>query len=243
MADNLFDPSRLYQALVQRGLLPEWSKGVSPETGEPAYYSALNRLFATDNRAELSHEMTHAVQHNLIQATAATLAGKKRTEKLTAQEQQFLDAFNKLTGSGAGLPGLFTSEQQKKLEEDRNKAVNALYYNRLKPDERRPEWDRYRTSPNEIQAWGVGNMSAKNKGFDPTNPKLQHLDPTLATEFDILLSMYSQLPESIKTASAAERKQNIEKNKKYYSLQEELLKSSRQVENPFYRDPFGSTIK
>lgn len=243
MADNLFDPSRLYQALAQRGLLPEWSKGMSPETNEPAYYGALNRLFSTGNRTELAHEMTHAVQNNLLQATAASLANKKRNEKLTAQEQQFLDAFNKINGSGIGLPGIFTSEQQKKLEEDRNKTVDALYYNRLNQNEKQPEWDKYRTNPNEIQAWGVGNMSSKNKGFDPTNSKLQHLDPTFATEFDILLSMYSQLPESVKAISATERKQDIEKNKKYYSLQEDILKNSKQVENPFYTDPFGLSIK
>ena len=91
-------------------------------------------------------------------------------------------------------------------------------------------YESYRKSPTEAQAFGVGSMSYQTKPRSTgANP---HLDPSMTTEFDILLSMYQNLPESLKSSAATVKKSQIERSRKntkdvYLDLSDDMLK------NPF----------
>lgn len=240
---GLFDPSNIYTQLAAVGLLPQWAAmSKSPETGDPGYYAALNRMFAgKDQKDVLSHEMTHAAQSNLLEATASLLADKKKNGKLSDQESQFLESYSKLTGRPYSA-GSFDRKKQEKLAEGQKKVVDALYTSRLKDEDKNSSFNRYRKNPNELQAWGVGNMSVPRVGYDPTPSGLQHLDPSFATEFDILLNMYKQLPSNLKQESAQKRKDSIQWGKKWYKDQEDMLKNTTTYEDVF-SDPFRPTIR
>jgi len=240
---GLFDPSTIYTQLAAVGLLPQWAAmPKSPETGSPSYYPALNRMFVDkEQKDEVSHEMTHAAQGNLLEATASLLADKKKKGKLSEQESQFLESYSKLTGMAYSASS-FDRKKEKELAEGQRKVVDALYTSRLKEEDKNSSFNRYRTTPKELQAWGVGNMSVPRVGFDPTPSGLQHLDPSFATEFDILLSMYKQLPSNLKQESAQKRKGSIQWGKNWYRDQEDMLKNATTYEDVF-ADPFKSSIK
>ena len=71
--------------------------------------------------------------------------------------------------------------------------------------------DKYRTGANERGAFGVGNMSVPIPADYATR---KHVDPTEATQFDILMGLYKS-----------------------------SLSKQPQIENLKYQDPFKSTIK
>lgn len=240
---GLFDPSNIYTQLAAAGLLPQWAaRPKSPETGDPGYYPSLNRMFANKDQKDVaSHEMTHAAQSNLLEATASLLADKKRKGDISNQESQFLEAYSKLTGKPYSA-GSFNSKKEKELAEGQKKVVDALYTNRLKEADKNSSFNKYRTTPNELQAWGVGNMSVPRVGFDPTPSGLQHLDPSFASEFDILLSMYQNLPSNLKQESAQNRQGNIQWGKNWYKEQENMLKNATTYEDVF-ANPFRPSIK
>ena len=232
MADGLFDPSRLYNVLNDQGLLPRVAKQNSPEVGEPSYYSAFNKLFTGRNevRSTVAHEMTHAVQSNIIQATAKYLAEK---EDKTEQEKQFLSAYQKLMVGNEGVSSYRYAENMKKLSEPYRKSVEALYGKPIKSD-----FDKYRTSPREAQAFGVGNMSTSGQPFMGVQ---KNMDPSYTTEFDILLSMYDKLPSNIKQATTAKRKDDIRYTTNWFGKQNKDLEQNAEFSDLF-SDPFSPTV-
>jgi hypothetical protein len=227
MADGLFDPSRLYNVLKEQGLLPKVAQQLSPQTGNPAYMPDFNFLYTGGrrDRATEAHEMTHAVQHNIIKATAETLAKK---DKKTQQELQFLDAYWKLMAP-EGMVKDSKKTQANKAAFDKTAA--ALYG---KPVETR--FDRYRTSPTETQAWGVESYSAA--GVPPYKP---HMDASYTTEFDMLLSMYDKLPSQLKQASAVKRKEDLVHSKNWFKEQRQQLEGASEL-NDLFSDPFSPTV-
>jgi len=208
MAESLFNSSRLYNVLKDQDLLPQRTKEKT-ERGGYSYSPDANLLHAPDERNKLTHEMTHAVDVNILESTASLLASK---EGRTKQEQQFLNAYNKLNGKTYGIKRS-DGNQRKPLKENQEKFVQSAYYNRLPEGYKPDSWDKYRTSAEELQGWGVGNTSVKGVDFN-TPSSITHLDPTITTEFDILLSMYNSLPKEVKGASATARKNSLKSNEK-----------------------------
>ena len=230
---NLFDASRLYEVLAEQGLLPQVARQASPETGDPSYYSAFNKLFTGrgERKSDFAHEMTHAVQSNIIQAAAKALDKKKNK---TPQEKQFLEAYQKLMVGKEGLGPYKLTDKLNNLSAAYNKTAEALYG---KPIEDR--FDRYRTSPREAQAHGVGHMSIPGRAFTNDRP---HMDPSYATEFDILLSMYNKLPQEVKQEATAKRKEDIAFSSNWFYEQNKRLERDAAFEDLF-SDPFAPTIK
>lgn len=227
---NLFDPSSIYTALAQRGLLPSWAG--ENKGGTPSFFAETNRMFVPqDEPRSVAHEMTHGAQHSLLLSTAKQIADKG--SKATDQEKQFLTAVNKLMAETYGMP----TGSYRDISDVYNKTVEALFGKKRKDFN---EFDRYRTSPREAQAFGVGNMSRPEENpFEKNRP---HLDPSYATEFDILLSMYNNLPEEIKAQSAERRKADIEFGRKWYKEDEQKDKQRYNFVDVF-ANPFKSTIK
>jgi hypothetical protein len=64
-----------------------------------------------------------------------------------------------------------------------------------------------------------------------------HFDPSMTTEFDILLSMFEKLPESLKRSAAMEKQAKIEKNRQ--GSNDVYLNLS----NDMFQNPFESTVK
>jgi hypothetical protein len=233
MADGLFNPSRLYEALAAQGLLPQVAKQNSPETGDPGYYSAFNKVFLGRNEAKdvAAHEMTHAVQSNIIQAAAKSITEKKNK---TDQEKQFLAAYQKLMVGAEGLPVFNMTEALDELSTAYKKSASALYGSPITST-----YDKYRTSPREAQAFGVGNMSTASQPFIGVQ---RHMDPTYTTEFDILLSMYDKLSDSVKKSASDQRKKDIKSSTNFFSRQNRDLEQSAEFIDLF-SDPFAPTIK
>ena len=245
MADGLFNASRLYEALKQYGLLPKHAN-YSPAGDSQGLFSAqLNRVVAPDaslvgkdqyardaTMATLAHEMTHAVQNNLLLNTAMTIQRKKQQgEKITDQEQQYLRASEQIFADQFGNVGSF---DRRKFEQDR-KSYQTMAKDFYSSPQGRKDFESYRRSPSEAQAFGVGNMSRQSDLSRPgQNP---HFDPSMATEFDILLSMYQNLPESLKSSAASAKKAQIEKNRE--KSDDYYLQTAKDL----FKNPFEPTIK
>jgi hypothetical protein len=245
MADGLFNPSRLYDALKQYGLLPKHANYSPAGDAQGLFNSQINRVVAPDaslvgrdkyavdsTMATLAHEMTHSVQSNLLLNTAMQIQYKKqRGEKLTDQEQQYLRASEQMFADQFGNVGSF--DRRKFLQDTGSyKSMTKSMYSSPKGDK---DFERYRTSPNEAQAFGVGNMSYSSDLSRPgQNP---HFDPSMAQEFDILLSMYQNLPESLKSSAASTKKTQIEKNRE--KSDDYYLQTAKDL----FKNPFEPTIK
>ena len=249
MADgqNYFDPSRLYEALKERGLLPEWTqdRDVTGDAGNMASYKpAYNRLFSANFPSRLGHEYVHAVQTNLLRSAAREIIDKGK--EATTQEKQFLEAFKKLMSEQVGTVSQRSSSEADKNESALQRTLQELYHKRVgKPSNIEDKrYDEYRTNPKELQAWGIEAFIKDPSHYmdQEEAKKLSHLNPSFATEFDILLSMYEQLPKSVKESSAATRKDDIEHAKRWYkdSVAEE---DKYHLFSSLYEDPFKSTIK
>jgi hypothetical protein len=226
---GMFDANRLYEVLADRGMLPEWANQRPISQGRGVYFPELNKMVASvENKGTLAHEMTHAVQSNLLEATAAAIG---RKVKKTEQERQFLDAYNRLSVASFGHPilGPDVAERNKQEYQKSSKA--------LRGSNNRYDYD-YRSRPDEAQAFGVGNMSVPDKGSLP----IKHKDATYTTEFDILLSMYEKLPESIKNQSTQNRKNVIKSNQDFYGSQTKEMRNNYDFEDIF-SNPFAPTIK
>ena len=240
MADGLFNPSRLYEVLNQYGLLPKHANFSPAGEASGLFSPETNRLVAPDAKlagrdqfsqeytlGTLAHEMTHAVQNNLLLNTAMTLQKKKQQgEKLSDQEVQYLRASEQIFADQFGNIGNWDkSKYQKDLKSYQN-FTQGMYAS----PEGNTNYESYRRSPTEAQAFGVGSMSYQTKRRSTgANP---HLDPSMTTEFDILLSMYENLPKSLKESSALTKKTQIQKNRQgskdiYLDLSGDMLK------NPF----------
>lgn len=247
MADNLFDPSSLYSRLAQANLLPLWSRR-SPGGNEGGNYAQwTNEMMAplpTEGRSEktaLSHELTHATQYSFLYPALEAIAKKKKEwgSKITPEEEQFYIAGKKIMNTQPGAVSQFSKIDSDKNNERLNAAINALYKGtaNFKP---------YRTSIDELQAHGIGNMTKGGMSGDEKakiygNNFSQHLDPTFATEFSVLMDLFDRLPTNVKQGIAEQRTKDVEASKKYYP--------NRDATKSFYNyssmteDPFAPTIK
>jgi hypothetical protein len=240
MANNLFDASRLYEILKQYNLLPKVT-GFEPAGNSSGLFSAdTNRIVAaipskSDASPEfskqvLAHEMTHAVQSNLLRNTAYQIQQKiQKGEQVSDQERQYLRASEQIFADSFSNVGNYDSAKHRKDMKAYEKQVRSQYTGINK------DYGSYRTSPDEAQAFGVGNMSTP-VGMMGSQVN-SHLDPSIATEFDILLTMYQKLPEALKTTSAANKLEKIQQNRKtskdiYLPMSNDLLS-----------DPFPLSIK
>lgn len=245
MADGLFNPSRLYEVLKQYGLLPKHANYSPAGDAQGLFSSELNRVVAPDaslvgrdqyprdaTMATLAHEMTHAVQNNLLRNTAIAIQQKKQKgQTLTDQEQQYLRASEQIFSDQFGNIGNFDSRKYRKDAESYQNMAKEFYSSPYG----RKDFENYRRSPTEAQAFGVGNMSYKSDLSRPgQNP---HFDPSMATEFDILLSMYQNLPESLKSSAASAKKAQIEKNRQ--NSDDYYLQTAKDL----FKNPFEPTIK
>lgn len=245
MADGLFNPSRLYEALKQYGLLPKHVNMYPGGDTTGMYNPEINRLVAEDTSrlgkdqyprdatmATMAHEMTHAVQNNLLLNTAMTIQRKKQQgEKITDQEQQYLRASEQIFADQFGNVGSFDRRKFMKDTES-YKSMMKDFYSSPRGDK---DFERYRKSPSEAQAFGVGNMSYRSDLSRPgQNP---HLDPSMAQEFDILLSMYQNLPESLKSSAASSKKAQIERNRQ--TSKDIYMEYAKDI----FQNPFEPTIK
>jgi hypothetical protein len=127
-------------------------------------------------RAEPStvvHELTHAADDQLTSQYYELL---NKRGKLTPAEQQYMQAFEKLSYDRFGRDKAFP---RKTLAEKLN-----------------PEWVKkereYRSTNVELPAWAMG---ATIEPRDDYSPPL-HLNPTLASEFSMLLDMANRLQRS-----------------------------------------------
>jgi hypothetical protein len=227
---GLFDASRMYEALAEMGLLPQHSTDISRGT----YDASANRMTGT-RKSTQAHEMTHAVQWNLLMNSAKRIQDKKAEgSKVSQQEQQFLDALQKVYGLSFANTFAQLGKAEKNIENAervREAQLKSLYKSRGNKN-----YDAYRTGRTELEAFGVGDMSSMDVPLDVP----PHLNPTMAQEFDILFSMYSSLPKDVKTGFAETRKKELEemKQKGYRDERLDVL----QFED-LTSDPFKRTIK
>ncbi len=121
------------------------------------------------------HELTHAADRQ-IQLEYSKLLQKRG--ELTPLEKQFMQVYDKLKyGHWArGTAGDRRTEMAQRLD---------------------PQWStknaEYRASSSELPAWGMGQMVEGRQ--DSYRPPL-HLNPTMATEFSILLDMAKRLQKT-----------------------------------------------
>lgn len=241
MADGLFNPSRLYEALAAKGMLPDRANR-APSNGQTGSYGTeVNRIMAPD-KGTLAHEMVHATQYNLLIPTAEAIQKKRSNEeKLTPEEERFVDAMQKMYGESFG--GLTNTKARKRgwanIEVSnavRDKQLEALYY---KGRKNKTDEDKYRTRRPELEAWGVEDMTGLGEA-PPEFAVKGHLNPSMTTEFDILLSLYNQLPKGVQQDSAQARKDRIKKGRES-GTQPDYYDYARF--DSLLADPFPPTIK
>lgn len=229
MANGLFDPSSLYQALQQRNLLPTWTK-LGGSGGEYDY--ATNRLrVSPENKGTMAHEMAHAAQYNLLFPALQNVYEKQRQRKeLTTQEKQFLDAMSKIM-----LMGNYTGKDI----QNTSKPDELYFSNKSDSEKANKAYNTYRTSLTERQAFGVGNMSVPGKTGSDTGGL--HYDPTMASEFSILMSLYDSLPETVKKQAENTRMKEVQQARE--------KKPNKYQQYPFietvdvFANPFPPSIK
>lgn len=245
---SLFNPSELYALLAQYGGLPQLArqKPLSRSRGE--YFIDENRIVAPPEedgkfqsiierrRSTLSHEMSHAVQFQLFFEAARKIQEKIRNkEKVSNQEKQFLNSAQKMYIESFGDIGQSDPKENQKRRENLDATIKALYTSPGKSN-RQAAYDYYRTSPIELQSFGIGRMTQggyKLKDEAEDNP---HLDPSFATEFSILAEQFRRLPEDVK----------VKNPKREQSLQAERAATDKEQLYKFEdltADPFKPTLK
>lgn len=124
------------------------------------------------------HEMTHAADRQLT-SQYYELLQKQRSSDLSPLEKQFISGYEKLVfkPGAAGVAGLPRVEMAQRLA---------------------PKWAtkqaEYRASSTELPAWGMGSTVDPSASQEYSAPA--HLDPTMATEFSILLDLANRVQKS-----------------------------------------------
>ena len=161
-------PSSTTGQFVQQGV---FSGGNVPVTGKVTLSDVFlrNGYNPTNAIPTLTHEMTHAAQKEMI--------GQKLQKNVEDPQtkQQFLDAYAKLSydinnhGRSAFAPKVLANK------------LNSAWTDKN---------EGYRASSGESPAWAMGAMSNLNPliDYDSYNTPA-HLNPTLATEYQILLDL------------------------------------------------------
>jgi hypothetical protein len=120
------------------------------------------------------HELTHAAD---TQISSQYYELKNKRGNLTPAERQFMQAFEKLAYNpfGRGDKALPRRALAEKLD---------------------PAWAKkhsdYRATNRELPAWGMGATVTPDDAYN----RPLHLDPTMATEFSVLLDMARKLQKS-----------------------------------------------
>ena len=200
--NNLYRASDLYDWLQREESLPAWSPDARPSSPDASgsFFPAQHRVVAPRptnvySRSTLAHEMTHAAQNVLSSAAAKLRERQWQNEKLTPKEQQFLDGYLQLTGSLPGRIGQYDRIKEPAAAKALEENAEALGMYLFNED---PNFKSYRGTANELQAFGVGHAAYPSPGVrDGTN----HLDPTFATEFALLKSLFDQLPETTRKSA------------------------------------------
>lgn len=247
---SLFNPSELYSLLAQYGGLPQWAQQ-RPFSGSRGEYiidenrviappeALLTRSSAPSARSTLSHEMSHAVQHQLFGEAARKIQNKKlNKEPITPEEDRFLTAAQKMYVESFGKIGQVNPKQQKENKDALSNAIKRMYTGEGEKG-RLSYYDEYRTSPKELQSFGIGRFTAggnQRQGMDSAAGANPHLDPSFATEFAILAELFKSLPQDVKSRRASkdefikEQRKAADKEKTY------------DFEN-ITSDPFKPTLK
>jgi hypothetical protein len=94
----------------------------------------------------------------------------------------------------AGVKNPFTDAYEKFSPQDMARIINPSWYEKT-----RQESDGYRTNPKEMVGFGMGNTTGK-VGMDPEKgwAAAQHIDPTIATNFRVLLDLGRRFPAPVK---------------------------------------------
>jgi hypothetical protein len=233
MADGLFNASSVYQLLLENNMVPRiidaspygmMGSGLfNPKTNVTVARDPSKALSVAGKQSRtetLAHEFTHAAQENLLAPALARINSKiTLKEPVSKEERQFLEGMNKLMTENKSWKDL--------LQRFYVPTGNA-------------EFDKYRTEPIELQAWGVGNMTrpydkmSDQKYSKNVNP---HLNPSMATEFSILAELYSKLPKDTKDISKQNRAYEIEKGRA------KDLRGYYKESSDIFSDPFKSTIR
>lgn len=117
----------------------------------------------------LVHELTHAADR---QINSQYYELKDKRGDLTPAEQQFMQAYERLRHKSPSFSDKSVIDQRKNMAE------------KLDPTWAAKNSD-YRGSNVELPAWGMGSTMYPN--YDSPAPR--HLDPTMATEFSILMDL------------------------------------------------------
>ena len=156
---------------------------------------------------------------------------KQQGAKLTDQEQQYLRAAEQIFARQYGNVGSFNRADFRADTKSYKDMVKDMF---TSPTGNK-DFESYRKSVDEAQAFGVGNMSyPSNLRRSGQNP---HFDSSMATEFDILLSMYQNLPESLKSSAAVSKQTQIEKIDKILKI---IILNPQKI---MFKNPFEPTIK
>ena len=162
----------LSQFLIsRRGALPPIE--YAPLYGESGRYDPrtgklmLAERLGYGNTKEAEDTLIHELTHSAVSELHGKYQQAKDAQKKTPEIQQFIDGYEKLMLS----PGM----KFQQLELAKQMA---------------PEWTaanaRYRASASELPAWAMGSATTGRDGGYNTP---MHLNPTLATEFRVLLDL------------------------------------------------------
>ena len=167
--------NEILSVLSRFNYLPQLSTAAPLYGEEGSYHPIYRKLQLTPSSGKdestAAHEYTHALD-TLMMFNSQDWS-KPRSQQL--------------------LWGLFNSQPPE------NRKQFAEAYNKLKPSEtkipNKPNTQDYRGGNSEMRAWGVSEQVKKG-----VNPASSHVDPTMATEFDILMDLFSRtnLEPSIK---------------------------------------------
>ena len=170
---------RLVEYLSARRMMPPIHQKSLGDSGEFKYDTFFGELPRTgvvnvslsSGPSTVVHELTHAADRQLSWQYNE-LKNKKRQQDLSPVELQFMDAYEKLIYNPGAMFG-------KRPEETRTKTATSLA----------PEWAKqksdYRSTGGELSAFGMGSSVAPNA----RNPAPLHVDPTYASEFEVLLDL------------------------------------------------------
>ncbi len=190
-AANNSDFKTLYSFLQDKNSLPEMkvdpsidSRGVftygdgMPSSGVLSVGGSSQGYVST-----LVHEMTHAADRQMIRLSQDIEKAIRNKEKVSNEEKQFLENWKKSFGA-------------RSIGEGGGEAVGMKSLMKSVAD---PKWlsdnQDYRTTRSESIAHGVGNV---NKKASEIYNLQTHMDPSIATEFMILLNQANKISKKRK---------------------------------------------
>ena len=146
----------------------------NPLIGGPLPQTGKITIRSGQGPSTVIHELTHAADAQMRNQYYEIKNQEKQGIKLSPEQKQFVDAFEKLVYKQSGIIGWRLYE-----------------YNRRKTAEKlAPDWLKqqrgYRSSDDELPAFGMGNAVHGTKKWPDAPP---HVDPTYATEFSVLMDL------------------------------------------------------